>query len=165
LVPYRSSIERALKVLQESMNEGEMIMATGNASIFSNEQCAQAIDKAKSAASSVGEMASHAASAVGQMANQAGCEVRHRADDAAANAGAQIHQFGDRMSREAPRSGMMGQAAQSVARGVSSGGQYLENRKASGIADDLVELVRQYPLPAILITACTAWWLGRKLNG
>lgn len=120
-------------------------------------------DKARDAAACVGDMANHAASAIGAMAGDAVCEVGRRADDFAATAGARIHGLGETLSDRAPHQGMLGSASQAVARGVKESGEYLEGAKLSGVTEDVAELVRRNPIPAVLIALGLGWFFGRKL--
>lgn len=124
----------------------------------------QAANKARDAVGCAGEMAGHAASAMGTMAGQAASGLGQQADNWAASAGAGIHDLGDRISKNAPRSGMFGNASQTVAQSVRDSGDYLQNAKFSGMADDVTELIRRNPLPSILIAISVGWFLARRLG-
>ena len=128
------------------------------------QEWAQATDKANEAAACVGEMASHAASAVGEMASQAACDAGKKADDLTASAGASIHGLGDRLSKNAPHEGMLGRASQAVARSVQHSGEYLEDAKLSGMTEDVTQLIRRYPVPAVLLAIGLGWCIGRILK-
>lgn len=138
-----------------------------------NREWAQAQGKAQETLSSVGEMASHAASAVGEMAgkaaadvgtlaSQAACDVGKRADDLTANAGAGIRGFGDTIAKNLPNSGIVGSASQSVAKTVHDGGEYLEHAKLSGMTEDLVQLIKRNPIPAVCIALGLGWFLASR---
>ncbi len=119
-----------------------------------------AADKAREAASSAGEMVNHAGAAVGAMASQAANDMGKRVDDLAANAGAGIQTLGERLRKAAPKGGV----SQAVGRTVKDSGEYLENAKLSGMSSDLAELIRQNPLPAVLVALGLGWFVGRKLG-
>ena len=132
-------------------------------------------DKAKAAAASVGELASDAASAVGAMANQAACDVGSmashaacdvgkKADNLTASAGVGIQQWGDRLSKNAPHEGVLGSASQAFAKTIKDGGEYLEDAKLSGITEDIAQLVRRNPIPAVLIAIGLGWFAAHKLR-
>ena len=129
-----------------------------------SDEWTQAVGKAKEAAASVGEMANHAGSAVGAMANQAACDVGQRADELTANAGVGIQGLGNRLSQNAPHSGVLGSASQAVARTVKDGGEYLEDAKLSGITEDVAQLIRRNPIPAVLIALGLGWFVSRNLR-
>jgi len=114
---------------------------------------AQALDKAKEAVGSVGEMAAHTASAVG-----------HKADDLTAAAGHEIREFGDTISKKAPHEGLTGQASQAVADTIKGTGQYIEDVKLSGMARDVEQVVKNHPLPALLVCLGIGFCLGRALK-
>jgi ElaB/YqjD/DUF883 family membrane-anchored ribosome-binding protein len=61
----------------------------------------------------------------------------------------------------APREGMIGRASSSVAQGLESGGKYLKEEGVSGMVDDLTEVVRRNPLPAVLIGIGVGFLLAR----
>lgn len=128
------------------------------------QEWAQAAHNAQDAAASVGEMAGHAASAVGAMASHAAGDVGRRADDLTASAGAGIHNLGDRLSQNAPHSGMWGNASQAVAKSVQDGGKYLEGHKLSGMTEDVAHLIRQYPIPAVIVGIGLGCFVGRLLK-
>ena len=129
-----------------------------------NDEWTQAAGKAKEAVASVGEMASHAGSAVGAMASQTACDVGKKADELTASAGVGIQGLGDRLSKNAPHSGVLGNASQAVAKTVRDGGEYLEGAKLSGMTEDVAQLVRRNPIPAVLIAIGLGWFVGRKLG-
>ena len=128
------------------------------------QEWAQAAGKAKDAASSVGEMASHATSAVGAMAGRAACDVAKEADELTASAGVCIQGLGDRLSKNTPHSGVLGNASQAVAGAVKEGGEYLQGVKLSGMTEDVAHLIRRNPIPAVLIAIGLGWFVGRKLR-
>lgn len=125
----------------------------------------QAEGKARDAAADVGEMAVHAASAVGAMATQAASDVGKRADEVTASAGLGIQGLSDRLSQNAPQSGMLGTASQAVAKTLHGGGEYLEDAKLSGMTEDLAQLIRRNPIPAVLVGIGLGWFVASKLRG
>lgn len=112
----------------------------------------------------MGEMASHAASAVGALASQAVFDADKKANDLTASAGIGIQGLSDRLGRHAPQAGVLGSATQAVARTVKDGGKYLEGAKFSGLTEDVTQLIRWNPIPAVLIALGLGWFVGRKLG-
>ena len=137
-----------------------------NATLTSNvkEEWNQATNKAREVADSVGEMASQAGCAVGAMASQAACDVGKKADDLTVSAGIGIQDLGDRLSKNAPHSGVLGSASQAVARSVKDGGEYLEGAKFSGMTEDVEMLIRRNPIPSVLIAIGLGWFVAHKLR-
>lgn len=123
----------------------------------------QAAGKAREAAACVGEMAGHAMAAASAMANEAASDAGKRADQFATRAGTEIHNWGDRLDQDGPRSGLLGNASQSVAHAFQESGQYIESAGLSGIRKDMATVIRRNPLPAILLAIGFGWFVGRKL--
>jgi hypothetical protein len=46
---------------------------------------------------------------------------------------------------------MVGSATSTLASGLESGGQYLQQQGIKGVADDLTQLIRRNPIPALLL--------------
>ena len=128
------------------------------------QEWALATNKAKDAVASVGDMASHATSAVGAMASRAACDVGKEADQLTANTGAYIEGLGERLSKNTPRSGILGSTSQAVAEAVREGGEYLQDAKLSGMTEDVAHVVRRNPIPAILIAIGVGWFVGRNVR-
>jgi len=114
---------------------------------------AEALGKAKQAVGSVGEMATHAASAVGK-----------KADDLTAAAGHEIREFGDTIAKKSPHEGLTGAASQAVADTIKGSGRYIEDAKLSGMAHDVEQVVKNHPLPALLICLGIGYCLGRSMR-
>jgi len=97
------------------------------------------MDKAKSAATAAGEKADAAASAVGEGMTSLAHSIREKA----------------------PHEGMLGSASGSVASGLERGGQYLRQEGFRGMMNDLTDLVRNNPLPAVLIGVGVGFMLAQ----
>jgi hypothetical protein len=90
--------------------------------------------------------------------------VGKKADDLASSAGAGIKSFGESISQKAPHEGMLGSASQAVASTIKEGGRYLEEAGLSGIGEDLTQLIRRNPVPAVLVGIGLGFLLGRLLR-
>jgi len=113
----------------------------------------QAYDKTKDAASSVGDMVSNAASQVGKTA-----------ENLTSSAGASLRNLGDSLREKAPQEGMLGSASQAVANTLRDGGRYIEEAGLSGMGEDVTELIRRNPIPAILVGIGIGFLMGRVLR-
>ena len=142
---------------------------------IAKEEWAQATDKAKEIAASVGSMASHAAAAMGDMVNQAGttvgamaghaaCDASKRADDLTASAGIGIQRLGNEIDRNGPQNGVLAGASHAVAKTVRDSGEYLEDAKLSGVTKDLTQLIQKNPIPAVCVAIGLGWFIARKLR-
>ena len=123
-----------------------------------------AFDHIKDAASQVGQAASSAASAAGQTVGNVASNIGHKADDATAAAGRGIESLGEKVRQKGPESGFLGSATRTVANALESSGEYLEQKKLSGMAEDLTDLVRNNPIPALLVGIGLGFLLGRALR-
>jgi ElaB/YqjD/DUF883 family membrane-anchored ribosome-binding protein len=133
--------------------ENQMKDAAGKAKEAAGHMVDKAVDKAKDAASSVSDMASHAASSVGK-----------KADDLTADAGTNIKNLGNTIEEKGPHGGVMGQASHAVAETLRESGKYLEDAKLSGMAEDLTQMIRRNPMPALFIGIGVGFLLGRALR-
>jgi ElaB/YqjD/DUF883 family membrane-anchored ribosome-binding protein len=62
---------------------------------------------------------------------------------------------------QGPESGMLHNVASGVASGLESGGAYLQEHNLHGMAKDVTDLVRRYPLQAILVGVGVGFCIGR----
>jgi hypothetical protein len=110
----------------------------------------QASDKAKDVASAVAGKAKDMASAVG-----------HSAEDATHALGSGMQSLGGTIREHSPQSGILGAAGTTVASNLESGGRYLQKEGLSGIAEDMTDLIRRNPVPAMLIGIGLGFILAR----
>jgi hypothetical protein len=52
---------------------------------------------------------------------------------------------------QGPQEGMLGDATSTVAKTLEQGGKYLQKEGLTGMADDLSEIIRKNPIPAVLV--------------
>jgi ElaB/YqjD/DUF883 family membrane-anchored ribosome-binding protein len=139
------------------------------------DSASQAVDKGKEAASSVSDALGHAASAVGSTVSNAasnvGSTVSHmaanvgnKADDLTSNAGSSIRNLGETLRDKGPHEGMLGSATKAVADTVEAGGRYIEEQGLSGMFDDLSEVIKRNPFPAVLVGVGIGILIGRALR-
>ena len=156
--------KESMRIVRETCLKGMKTMSSATLASNIKEEWNQATNKAREAVASVGEIANQAGCAVGAIASQAVCEVGRKADDLTASAGIGIQELGDRFSKNAPHSGVLGSASQAVARGVKDSGEYLEGAKLSGMTEDVEMLIRRNPIPAVLIAVGLGWFVAHKLR-
>jgi len=123
-----------------------------------------ALEHIKDAASQVGQAAGSAASAAGQAVGNAASNLGQRAEDATAAVGRGMESLGERVRQKGPESGFLGSATRSVADALENTGEYLEDKKISGMASDLTDLVRNNPIPALLVGIGLGFLLGRAMR-
>jgi len=140
----------------------------GNQATQAKEQAGEALEKGRDAAAHAGEAVSHAASAVGQaVAQKAGdvaSAVGHKAEDATAAVGHGMQTAADKVREHTPSEGMLGGASRNVADAIDSAGKYVEDRNLSGMMEDMTNLVRRNPIPALLLGLGVGFLIGRLLT-
>jgi ElaB/YqjD/DUF883 family membrane-anchored ribosome-binding protein len=115
------------------------------------------MDKAKDAAASTAEKAKNVAS-------NAMSAVTDTADSAAAAVGGGMTSLAKTMREHAPGEGMLASATKSVAQSLESGGRYLKNEGVTGMAEDLGNMIRRNPFPAVLVGIGLGFLLARTLR-
>jgi hypothetical protein len=115
-------------------------------------------EKAKETASGVGERiretTSSAASSVQDMARKAGdvaSNVGHRAGETVSNVGGQMRNLAGTIRQNAPSEGVIGSAACGVADSLEASGRYLQEETLSDLGHQATDLIRRYPLQAVLV--------------
>jgi hypothetical protein len=122
---------------------------------------ATATDAGNLSAEAVKNRASEAASNVADKAKQAASALGQKAEQTTHAMGSGMKSLSDTIRNKAPQEGMMGEAASSIAQGLESGGNYLEQAGIQGIAEDLTNLVRRNPVPALLVGVGLGFLLAR----
>jgi ElaB/YqjD/DUF883 family membrane-anchored ribosome-binding protein len=112
-------------------------------------------------ATSVMDTARNVAENVKDKAKQAGEFVRDKADTAASSAGKGMENLASTIRDKGPREGVLGQATSGVAGALDSTGRYLEEQGVSGMVDDLTSMIKNHPVPAILIGIGLGFLLAR----
>jgi ElaB/YqjD/DUF883 family membrane-anchored ribosome-binding protein len=112
-------------------------------------------------ASSVMDTARNVAENVKDRAKQAGDFVRDKADNAASSAGKGMENLASTIRDKGPREGILGQATSGVAGALDSTGRYLDEQGVSGMVDDLTGLIKNHPVPAVLIGIGLGFLLAR----
>lgn len=117
-------------------------------------------DMASGAGQKFSEMAASASEKVGEVATSAG----HRAEDAAASVGTGMKSLAGTIRERAPSQGMLGNAASAVASGLEEGGRYLEENRLSGIGEDVLNIIRRNPFPAVMVGIGIGFLLARAIR-
>lgn len=134
-----------------------------------------ATDKAKDLASSAAHTAGQAASGVAQRAkdlassasqtaSDVASNVGHRAEDATSTVASGMRSLAGTLRENLPHEGMMGSAGSAVADTLERGGRYLEEEGLQGIGEDLTNLIRRNPIPALLVGIGVGFLIARSLR-
>lgn len=121
-------------------------------------------EKTRETFSNFADKAKDATATVAHKAEELCKDAEQRADDATAQVGHKIRSAADTVRSKGPHDGMLGSATATTASALESTGRYLEEEKLSGMANDVTELIRRNPLPALCIAAGLGFLLGRMLR-
>jgi hypothetical protein len=123
-----------------------------------------ATEKVKDVAQQAGQKASELAHSAADRARDAAHAAGHKAEDATASLGGSLRSAADKVRSSTPDEGMFGRASDVVADALDHGGQYLQDKNLSGMADDLTEMIRRNPIPALLLGVGVGFLIGRALR-
>ncbi|MBL8796136.1 MAG: hypothetical protein JNM56_19700 [Planctomycetia bacterium] len=84
-----------------------------------------------------------------------------KAEEATAAVACGMQSLAGTIREKIPQGGMLGETSQAVARGLDRGGRYLEQEGLQGIGDDLTDLVRRNPIPALLLGIGLGYLMAR----
>jgi hypothetical protein len=76
--------------------------------------------------------------------------VAHKADDALDAVGSGMKSLADTLRDKGPEQGVLGSATSKTADTLDSAGRYLHDQGVSGMAEDVTNLIRRNPGPALL---------------
>jgi ElaB/YqjD/DUF883 family membrane-anchored ribosome-binding protein len=124
-----------------------------------------AADAAKDAASHVGQAASSAASTVGKKADEWTNAAGKKAEEWTASAGSKVESLADTIRDKGPSGqGMLGRANEAVASTVERTGEYLQDKNLHGMMNDMTDLIKRNPLPALFVGLGVGYLLGRAMR-
>jgi ElaB/YqjD/DUF883 family membrane-anchored ribosome-binding protein len=126
-----------------------------------NPGSANVSEQAKGMAETVKDKARQAGEYVRDKAGQAGEFVREKAEAATSSAGKGMETLAGQIRERGPQSGMLGRATSGVADTLDRTGRYLEDTGFSGMMEDVTSLVRNHPLPAVLVGIGLGFLLAR----
>jgi ElaB/YqjD/DUF883 family membrane-anchored ribosome-binding protein len=112
-------------------------------------------------ASNIADQAKSVAQNVGDKAKQAGEYVRDKADQGTSQVGKGMESLAGTIRDQGPKSGLLGKATSGVADTLDSAGRYLDQQGMSGMVDDLTSMIKNHPVPAMLIGIGLGFMLAR----
>jgi len=118
-------------------------------------------EKSKDIVSTVTEKAKDMASSVAHTAGNVASTIGHKADDAVSGLGSGMQSLGSTIREKGPDSGILGSATSAVASGMENAGRYLHEEGLSGIGEDLTNLIRRNPIPALLVGIAVGFLVAR----
>jgi ElaB/YqjD/DUF883 family membrane-anchored ribosome-binding protein len=134
--------------------KGEPIMADPN----------EILSSVESAAAKAGEKVQQATSAAMSKAQDLASSASRRVDEAAAALGERVRSAGGAIRERGPREGMLGSATGAVAESLENTGRYIQEEGIGGMAEDITELIRRNPIPAMLVGVGIGFLLAKMLR-
>jgi ElaB/YqjD/DUF883 family membrane-anchored ribosome-binding protein len=121
----------------------------------------QAKDKAKSVVENVTDKAKSVAGDVADKAKSAAGYVQEKADQGVNYAGESLSSFGHTVRDRGPQAGVLGSANAAVAKTLEQTGDYLHEKGVSGMANDLTTMIKNNPIPSLLVGVGIGFLLAR----
>jgi hypothetical protein len=119
------------------------------------------VERAKDAVAALGETAKDTASSVVHSAEDAAAYVGRKADDATTAVGDGLKSLGNTIRAHTPHDGVIGEASSAVAQTLESTGRYLQEEGLKGMSDEVTDLVRRNPIPALLVAFGAGFLIAR----
>jgi len=141
--------------------KGKVGEAADKALEHGKELAADAAAKARDVAGSLADAGRTAASGLADASRSAARSAGQAVDSAANRAGEKVESLAGTVREYGPHSGVLGQATETVAQGLERGGRYLEDQGMSGLANDLTDMVKRNPIPALLFGIGLGFVLAR----
>lgn len=121
-------------------------------------------EKAKEIATTVGDKAKEAASTAVHAAGDAATYVGDKVEGAPAAMGSGLKSLAATIREKTPHEGALGEASAAVANSLEKAGHFLEEEGWGGMGDDVTNLIRRNPVPALLIAAGVGFLLARATS-
>lgn len=94
-----------------------------------------------------------------------GAFMEEKAEQATQAVGAGMESLGAAIHEHEPSEGVLHNTGEAVAGKLEGGGQYLETHGLKGVGEDLTNLIRKNPIPALLVGVGVGFLLARMLKG
>jgi len=121
-------------------------------------------DKASEEASTLSMKGRDAISAAAAKTRDVTSSTLQMAEGAVDTVGGEMKSLAGSIRERSPVGGMFGNAASGVANTLESGGTYLQERNLPGMSGDVTNLIRRYPLQAILVGLGVGFLVGRVVR-
>jgi hypothetical protein len=112
----------------------------------------------------IGEKAGDIASAAADKAKNLAGAVGDKVDSGVSAVGGGMQSVADTIRHKGPSGGVLGSATSAVASGLDNAGSYLEEKGLSGMAEDVTDMIRRNPIPALLVGVGIGYLLARALR-
>ena len=118
-------------------------------------------DKATEEASALSMKGRDAISAAAAKTRDVASSTLQMAEGAVDTIGGEMKSLAGSIREKAPAGGMCGGAASGIANTLESSSAYLQERNLDGLGGDATNLIRRYPLQALLVGLGVGFLVGR----
>jgi hypothetical protein len=118
-------------------------------------------EHAKEMASDAAAKAKDLAASATKSAGEAATFIGKKADDATSAVGAGMKSLAGTIREKTPDQGMVSAAGSAVANSLEAGGRYLQEQGLSGIGEDMTNIIRRNPVPAVLVAIGIGYLVAR----
>jgi len=118
-------------------------------------------DRAKDVAANVSDKARDMASNVVDRAKDAASNLGKKAESGLEAVGSGMTSAAGTIRENLPSEGVLRNVGTTVAEGLETGGRYISEEGFAGMADDLTDMIRRNPLPALLVGVGIGFLLAR----
>jgi ElaB/YqjD/DUF883 family membrane-anchored ribosome-binding protein len=115
-------------------------------------------------ASKAGEKVQQAASAAMSKAQELASSASQRVDEATAALGERVKSAGSALRERGPREGMLGTATGTTADYLENTGRYIQEEGIVGMTEDIAELIRRNPIPAMMVGVGIGFMLAKMFR-
>lgn len=122
------------------------------------------IDRAKDTAGNVADRAKDMASTAVDRAKDMASTVGQKAEDGLGAVAGGMTSLAGTIREHTPDGGMLHSVGAGAADALESSGRYLSEQGFKGMADDLTDLIRRNPIPAILVGVGLGFLLARSTS-
>jgi len=136
----------------------------GNVADKARDTAANVAGKARDTAANVADKAWDTAGTVVDKAKETAADLGKRAESATHAVGSGMKSLAGTLRESLPHEGVIGAASSTVASGLETSGRYLEKESLQGIAEDVTNLVRRNPIPALLLAVGLGFILARATS-
>jgi len=123
-----------------------------------------AADKARDFASTAADKARDAASTAADKARDVASTLGHKADDATSAVSGGMKNLAGTIRENLPHSGVLGSASSTLADTLDSSSRYLQEEGLKGMSEDLTNLIRRNPIPALFVGIGIGYLLARSTS-
>jgi hypothetical protein len=88
---------------------------------------------------------------VGNEAKSLAAHIAEKAETTTEAVGACMESLGESLCKHSPKEGVLASAGHAIGEKFESSGRYLEKKGLKGIGDDMTNLIRSNPVPALLV--------------